>query len=72
MLELKYPIPPGSVSHPCAGCGEPIYWIKTKAGASMPLNPDGTSHFATCPKADLFRREEDPAQQHFDFEEIIW
>lgn len=65
----------------CRGCDAPIYWIKTQAGKSHPLNPtpekrwveywpDGnpdlktwqlidtyTSHFATCPAADQFRKK---------------
>lgn len=54
----------------CRGCGAPIVWIQTKAGKRMPVNvepyttvvTDGgevvrgrTSHFSTCPMADLFR-----------------
>lgn len=37
------------------GCGAPIWWVRTKTGASTPLNSDGTSHFATCPNAREFR-----------------
>jgi hypothetical protein len=54
----------------CAGCGAEIKWVKTKAGKRMPVNvelktivtEDGEvvrgyeSHFATCPKADDFRK----------------
>lgn len=39
----------------CRGCKDIIYWVKTKNGNLMPINPDGKSHFATCPKADDFR-----------------
>lgn len=45
----------GSASRP--GCGAPILWVVTKAGKKMPLNGDGTTHWATCPKAIEFRRE---------------
>lgn len=52
------------------GCGALIVWLKTKAGRNMPVNYDGTvialdthyvhgrhtSHFATCPAAEKFRR----------------
>ena len=40
----------------CRGCGAPISWARTPAGRSAPLDRDGTSHFATCPDADSFRR----------------
>lgn len=77
----------------CRGCGQPIIWIGTGGGKSMPCDPDQVvywktpggshkivtqngevysaeldgpeekatgigyiSHFATCPKADLFRK----------------
>ena len=72
MNAVEYPIPPGSVAQPCRGCGDPVYWIKTKAGQNMPLNPDGTSHFATCPKANQFRKKESVCQKHFDFDEVLW
>jgi hypothetical protein len=40
----------------CRGCGASILWAKTPiAGRWSPHDRDGTSHFATCPKADLFR-----------------
>ncbi len=39
----------------CRGCGDPIYWVITKNGKKSPLDADGESHFATCPKADRFR-----------------
>lgn len=40
----------------CRGCAASIAWARTPAGRSAPLNRDGTSHFATCPNADAFRR----------------
>lgn len=43
----------GSIGRP--GCGAMIYWAVSKNGARLPLNPDGTSHFATCPNAREFR-----------------
>jgi len=42
----------------CAGCGGPIVWRLTKLRRYQPMNPDGTSHFSTCPKAEAFRRVE--------------
>lgn len=71
MGKQEYPIPDGYRATPCKGCGEEIYWIKTKTGNNMPLNPDGSSHFASCPKADTFRRKEDPTQKHL-FDEVLW
>jgi len=55
----------------CRGCAQEIDWVKTKAGKLMPVDiPAVTvvtkegeivmgqiSHFATCPKADLFRKK---------------
>ena len=40
----------------CSGCNVPIYWVRYKGGRVGPHNLDGVSHFATCPKADQFRR----------------
>jgi len=40
----------------CRGCQAPIVWRRTEAGRWMPCNPDGTPHWATCPKAEAFRR----------------
>lgn len=30
------------------GCGQEIWWAKTKLGKAAPLNADGSSHFGTC------------------------
>lgn len=38
----------------CKACKKPIYWGE-KFGKSHPFNPNGTSHFDTCPAADSFR-----------------
>ena len=40
----------------CDGCGETIYFVQTERGKWSPTNPDGTSHFATCPHASDFRK----------------
>lgn len=42
----------------CKGCGAKIYWIKTKRGKNMPIDPDGEPHHATCPKVEDFRKKE--------------
>jgi hypothetical protein len=52
-----YPIPPEAEAAYCKGCDDRIYWVQTPAGRPMPVNPDGSSHWGTCPKAGLFRRE---------------
>jgi len=41
----------------CKSCGAPIYWVKTKNGKRMPVNAKRpTSHFATCPQANRWRK----------------
>lgn len=40
----------------CRSCGAPVRWTVTAKGKRMPVDPDGTSHFATCPQADGWRR----------------
>ncbi len=66
----------------CKGCGKTIEWIRTPAGKQMPVDPglvtvvlaDGrvvrghTPHWATCPKAQDFRRttEAAPTQEGWD------
>ncbi len=42
----------------CKGCGADIWWFhNVVTGRDMPCDRDGTSHFATCPKAAQFRKE---------------
>lgn len=55
----------------CRACGVYIEWIKTKAGAMMPVDPalitiiteDGEMkkgfipHWATCPHAEYFKKK---------------
>lgn len=38
------------------GCRAEIYWIETESGKRMPVDPDGTPHWATCPDAGRFKR----------------
>lgn len=45
----------GIGSH-CRSCGAEINWARTTTGKSHPLNPDNTSHFATCPEASSWRK----------------
>lgn len=56
MPEIKFTIPDDAVVKRCSGCGKDIYWIVTAKGKRMPVDPDGTSHFATCEKAADFRK----------------
>lgn len=53
---IKYDIPPGSPVAACKGCGAAIAWVRTDAGRQMPVDGDGTPHFATCPKAAEFKK----------------
>jgi hypothetical protein len=41
----------------CAGCRAPILWVRHRNQVAAPYNPDGVPHFATCPKADQFRKK---------------
>lgn len=52
----RFPIPEGTRASSCRSCDAAIFWIKTAAGKSMPVDRDGTSHFATCPHAAQHRR----------------
>lgn len=52
---VRFDIPPNAQPSPCRGCGALIVWIVTKNDKRMPVDSDGTSHFATCPKASNFR-----------------
>jgi len=42
----------------CRGpdCGQPIFMVRHMNGEFHPYNADGSTHFGTCPNADLFRR----------------
>ena len=44
----------------CRGCQAAMWWIQTKAGKAMPLNPDGTPHWGTCPQARSFKKGANP------------
>lgn len=63
MTEIKFEIPEGTEPSRCKSqrCKALIYWIKTSEGKNMPVDPDGTCHFATCVDAEKFRRY-DPAE----------
>lgn len=46
----------------CRSCGAPVRWGETKAGKRNPFNPDGTSHFGTCPDAKRWSRNPAPKE----------
>jgi hypothetical protein len=52
----RYAVPPGTPATHCKGCNATIFFIVTEHGRTMPVDPDGVSHFATCPRAGLFRK----------------
>jgi hypothetical protein len=52
-------VPPGYVptnTALCRGCGQIVLWTITPHDRKMPIDRDGVSHFATCPRAADFRR----------------
>ncbi len=55
MKKITFKIPEGAKPRTCRGCGKSIYWIETERKKRMPVDPDGTSHFATCRYAAKFR-----------------
>jgi len=54
---VRYRIPRDADKSSCRGCGATIYWIITESGKRMPVDPDGHSHFASCPEASRFRQD---------------
>lgn len=41
----------------CRSCQAPIAWATHEhTGRKAPFNPDGTSHFASCPQAGTWRK----------------
>lgn len=56
----KWAIPKDAPRRSCTSCASIIFWIVTAAGRKMPIDPDGTSHFATCPNAASHRRARTP------------
>jgi len=53
---LRFAIPVHAVLRTCDSCDAGIFWIITDRGRKMPVDPDGISHFATCPHAARHRR----------------
>lgn len=40
----------------CKACGAVIQWVKTEKGKFTPINSDGSTHWATCPEANRFKK----------------
>ncbi len=49
-------IPTNARPQKCKSCDARIFFVSTDANRPMPVNPDGSSHFATCPQADAHRK----------------
>lgn len=47
----------------CRSCHAPIAWTTTPNGKAAPLDPDGHSHFATCPQAADWTARQKARQQ---------
>jgi len=47
---------PSEATSSCRSCGAEITWGETPGGKRAPSNPDGTSHFRTCPDAKQWSR----------------
>ena len=41
---------------PCKACGVQLAFVRHRNSKLAPYTLDGVNHFATCPKADQFRR----------------
>ena len=42
----------------CRGCGAEIFWMKAfRSGKSIPYDPSGVTHFATCPQKEQFQKQ---------------
>lgn len=57
-MDKQYQIPEGTTFKPCRDerCKQPIAFIKTENGRMMPVNEDGTPHWATCIGYKTFKR----------------
>ena len=54
--DQTFDIPEGTKESVCRSCDAKVFWIKTARGKNMPVDPDGHSHFATCPNAEQHRK----------------
>ncbi len=53
---IRFQIPADARSSACRSCGATVFWIETHRAKWMPVDRDGTSHFANCPHAAQHRR----------------
>lgn len=59
-MAKKFTIPTGTQPRFCKGCRAVIYWLETGNGKRLPIDADGTTHWASCPAANQFRPNENP------------
>lgn len=60
MGSIKYPVPKDAVFVECRGpnCRTRIAWIVVEAtGKRMPVEGDGTPHWANCKDREAFRKK---------------
>lgn len=70
---VTFPVPAGAPRKECRSCRAPIYWFEhPRTRSRMPLNPDGTSHFSTCPNAASHRGARTLEQQRADQFKFSW
>ncbi len=43
----------------CRSCDASVFWIRHRGGKLGIYNPDGTSHFSSCPQADKYRNRKE-------------
>lgn len=48
----------GIVIYRCRDCGKEIFFLPTQSGKKMPITYGLISHFADCPHANKFRKNE--------------
>ncbi len=54
---MKIDIPEGAKPEACRSCGATIYWSETVNKKPVPVDPDGTNHFITCPDRKKWRKK---------------
>lgn len=54
--DVAFEIPAGTPRSICRSCKQPGYWIETKNGKQLLVDPNGQPHFATCPDAAHWRK----------------
>jgi hypothetical protein len=58
-VKKAFVVPPGIPETTCTApsCGGTVYWVTNRRGQRRPVNPDGTSHFVTCPALERVRSQ---------------